>query len=448
MRFKVGVRSKVLGCATSVVVLMWFATPASGSAGLKVKPTAINFPKTVFGVIGDQSKSFSVHISNPKNGLLVTGLSLSIAGSDAADFQQTSTTCATSLSVGEKCTVTLIFAPTGLGQRTAIFNVSDDSTPVAGTVKLKGSGIPGKLTVTPKSLNFGKVAPFAMSSKSFDLINPNKVALNITAVGTSPVDGEYTTSGCVGQVAGASGHCTVSVNFIPNSTGTRKTALLITGDQANSPSRVELVGVGFGTPATATPTPTIKPTQTPEGPTPTPTATPTASTTATPTATPTPPPVGSCVPSSSLSVLVMGKDVVAYVPKGSWSNGLTGVSLVNVEGTNVTAGVIAGLDETISSCASDPAAAPPMTVCTGFRNNIWLIPAGSSPTVTKMTTAASLTTSISMNGGLCQNCAVAMDGVHHKAVIGLSLGGEGASSSLTSAQARLWNPPSSRKRNF
>src|SRR2546426_2233099 len=51
----------------------------------------------------------------------------------------------------------------------------------------------------------------------------------------------------------------------------------------------------------------------------------------------TPPPPGSCQPSSSLTVLVTGRNVVAYVPKGNWSvSHVTGVSVVNVEGTGVT----------------------------------------------------------------------------------------------------------------
>src|SRR4051812_11751563 len=46
---------------------------------------------------------------------------------------------------------------------------------------------------------------------------------------------------------------------------------------------------------------------------------------------------GSCQPSSSLSVLVSGSNVVAYVPKGNWSATLaTGVAAVNVEGTSIT----------------------------------------------------------------------------------------------------------------
>ena len=166
-------------------------------------------------------------------------------------------------------------------------------------------------------------------------------------------------------------------------------------------------------------TPTVTPTATIAA---TPTGTPTSTATATPTATPTPI-AGSCLPASSLAVLVTGSDAVAYVPKGSWSNPKTGVSIVNVEGASVTPGPLSGVTDAINSCASNPASTPPLTVCTANNNDVWLIPAGSNPTVTSMQSAA--TGTIIFTSGSCANCSVAMDAVHNKAVIGLSLGGAG-----------------------
>jgi Putative Ig domain len=46
-------------------------------------------------------------------------------------------------------------------------------------------------------------------------------------------------------------------------------------------------------------------------------------------------PTGACEPSSSLSVMVNGTNVVSYVPHGSWSSGSADVSVVNVEGSSV-----------------------------------------------------------------------------------------------------------------
>jgi hypothetical protein len=132
------------------------------------------------------------------------------------------------------------------------------------------------------------------------------------------------------------------------------------------------------------------------------------------------PPAGSCQPSSSLSVLVNGTNAVSYVPKGNWLNksGTTGVSLINIEGSSITPGVIATANA-VNSCASNPTLS--QTVCTANNTDVYVIPAGSTPTVTTLTSGGSST--ISFSGGFCTNCGVAMDAVHSKAVLGLSLAG-------------------------
>jgi hypothetical protein len=130
------------------------------------------------------------------------------------------------------------------------------------------------------------------------------------------------------------------------------------------------------------------------------------------------PPPGSCQPSSSLSVLVTGTNVVSYVPKGAWLGGSSGVSMVNVEGTSITPALIATANTT-NSCASNPTLN--QTVCTANNTDVYVIPAGNSPTVTTLSSGGS--GSIGFSGGSCTNCGVAMDAVHGKALIGLSIAG-------------------------
>jgi len=127
-------------------------------------------------------------------------------------------------------------------------------------------------------------------------------------------------------------------------------------------------------------------------------------------------PQGSCQPSSSLSVLVSGTNVVSYVPKGSWEGLATGVSAVNVEGSSVTPTQIPTAN-IVNSCASNPLTG--QTVCTANNTDVYLL--------TGTTLGSTLTSggsgSISFSGGSCTNCGVAMDAVHNKAVIGLSVNG-------------------------
>lgn len=131
------------------------------------------------------------------------------------------------------------------------------------------------------------------------------------------------------------------------------------------------------------------------------------------------PPVGSCQPSSSLSVLASGANVAAYVPKGSWSGGSTGVSVVTVEGSNTlpTTNPIATAS-TVNSCASNSVTG--QTVCTANNNEVYKISGlAAVPTVTTLMSSGGGT--IDFSGGSCTNCGVAMDAVNNKAVIGLSI---------------------------
>lgn len=126
------------------------------------------------------------------------------------------------------------------------------------------------------------------------------------------------------------------------------------------------------------------------------------------------PPVGSCQASSSLSVMALGTNVVSYVPKGNWLSGATGIGAVNVEGASIVNTLIPTSDG-INSCASNSVTG--VTVCTANNNKVYLL----SGTSVNTTLTSSGSGAISFSGGSCTNCGVAMDAVHNKAVIGLSL---------------------------
>jgi hypothetical protein len=134
-------------------------------------------------------------------------------------------------------------------------------------------------------------------------------------------------------------------------------------------------------------------------------------------------PVGSCQGSSSLSTLVSinGMNVSAYVPRGYWDGGSTGIAVVNVEGSSVlpttnpipTASVV-------NSCASNSVTGT--TVCSANDNHVYVIPGGTpTPTVTTLTSAGIGTTGFS--GGSCTNCGVAMDAIHNRAVVSMETAG-------------------------
>lgn len=130
-----------------------------------------------------------------------------------------------------------------------------------------------------------------------------------------------------------------------------------------------------------------------------------------------PPPVGSCAPSSSLAVAVVkGTNVVAYVPKGWWGSGATGISAVNVEGSALTPTAI-GTPNAVNSAASNSVTGE--TVATSNGTDVYLIK-GTSLTNT-LTDGGS--GNLDFSGGSPTTSGVAVDGTRNLAVLGLSVAG-------------------------
>jgi hypothetical protein len=121
-----------------------------------------------------------------------------------------------------------------------------------------------------------------------------------------------------------------------------------------------------------------------------------------------------------MSVLVLGTNVTAYVPKGCWGCGATGVSVVNIEGNSITNTLIPTAD-VINSCASN--AVTGQTVCTANNDKVYVFlgTALDSSVIPNPLTSGGVNV-ISFSGGSCTNCGAAMDATNNRALIGLSVG--------------------------
>lgn len=148
---------------------------------------------------------------------------------------------------------------------------------------------------------------------------------------------------------------------------------------------------------------------------------------------------GSCQPSSSLSLLVSGSNVVAYVPKGNWSvTPNTGVAAVNVEGSSITDTLIP-TTSVVNSCASNPVTG--QTVCTANNTDVYMIKGTAlDPAVATNPLTSAGNGVLFFSGGVCTNCGVAMDARHNKAVVALSLAGAGGFQFLNLGAAPAFEP--------
>ena len=125
--------------------------------------------------------------------------------------------------------------------------------------------------------------------------------------------------------------------------------------------------------------------------------------------------LAACLPSSSLAVLT-GRNVDAYVPKGSWAEGgQTGISLVPIEGTDAAAAI--ATPSLINSCSSNSATGE--TVCVDNSTGVYEI---TGHTLTATITSGS-NNFAGFSGGSCKNCGVAIDALTNTAVISGGFGG-------------------------
>jgi RHS repeat-associated protein/uncharacterized repeat protein (TIGR01451 family) len=126
--------------------------------------------------------------------------------------------------------------------------------------------------------------------------------------------------------------------------------------------------------------------------------------------------LASCLPTSSLSVLLQGNNVTSYVPNGSWSNGNRGIRFVPVEGDDVPTATIS-TPSAVNSCSSNSVTGE--TVCTANNTDVYLLQGGS---LTNSLKSGSNGTA-GFSGGSCQNCGVAINAVTNQAVIAMGLSG-------------------------
>jgi len=119
----------------------------NGIAGqLTLTPNPVNFPDTAVGSI-----SASQVITVTSTGAsAVTISSVALAGGNPGDFTITNTTCPVPpATLSSSCTVSVAFAPTAQGARSASFTVTSDGAGSPQTVTLTGNGV-APATSTPR----------------------------------------------------------------------------------------------------------------------------------------------------------------------------------------------------------------------------------------------------------------------------------------------------------
>jgi hypothetical protein len=207
---------------------------------IKLSTTSINF----WIVLDFSTAAFkSVTMRNSGNtALQIT--SISIGGTNAADFRISSNGCGTTLAASSACTVNVRFTPQAAGTRTATLNFVDDVANSPQSVSLSGTGT--MVYVSPISLTFAAQSVGTTSTAknvTIKNVGPGSLTISgITITGTN--SGDFSQTNKCGATLAMNGGCTIAVRFTPSAIGTRTATLRVDDSDPTSPELVSLTGTG------------------------------------------------------------------------------------------------------------------------------------------------------------------------------------------------------------
>ena len=196
-------------------------------------------------VIGTSSPSQTVTLTNT-GVLTLTISSISVTGTITSDFGQTNT-CDAGLPPGGRCTITITFAPTQIGPRTASVTVTDNGVGSPQNIALSGAGVVTgpNATLSATSLTFAmQLVGTTSLAKSVMLSNYGTVALSVSFSITGTYPHDFAQNNTCGSSVAPGASCTISVSFKPTGINARTANLSITDNSPGSPQTVSLSGTG------------------------------------------------------------------------------------------------------------------------------------------------------------------------------------------------------------
>ncbi len=110
-------------------------TGGGGAPQIAFSPAVVTFGSQP---VGSTSPSNTVTISNTGSAVLNIA-TMALAGTNAAEFSMT-TTCGGAVTAGASCSLSILFTPQAMGQRTATLTMSDNGSGAVQTVVVTGTG--------------------------------------------------------------------------------------------------------------------------------------------------------------------------------------------------------------------------------------------------------------------------------------------------------------------
>ena len=247
--FAVAFQPTAVGPAVAAVTIVssdsvnpTLAVPLSGTGvGLNLSATSVYFGNWSLGTV---SAATNITLTNASTAA-VTLSTFTLGGANPGDFQF-NTNCGATLNAGAACRISLRFAPTVTGPRSAALSIptSLSATPMA--VTLSGTGISPVLALSPTALAFPVQTPGTVSpAQTVTVSNTGNGTMTINSIslgGANPNQFRRTTTCGATLAAGAS--CTVSVQFAPTNGATRTATLNVNVAAPAVSASVSLTGTG------------------------------------------------------------------------------------------------------------------------------------------------------------------------------------------------------------
>jgi HYDIN/CFA65/VesB-like, Ig-like domain/Cep192 domain 4 len=219
------------------------ATPQpTVAATLKFHPRKLHFPRRiVLNATGVTSNPKHIVLRNPRNKHQDQTITIDSMTTGTSEFAVSSTDCPTQLAPGTKCNVYVTFTPAAAGARADTLTITTNALDAAIPIPLAGTGMAGKLKLSPAPLAFGKATSGTPTPKTITLTNRYPIPMDITGVSTD--DPEFAATNTCAVIAPQSS-CPMTVTFTPAGAGPHSATLTVTYDSAGSPASLKLTGTG------------------------------------------------------------------------------------------------------------------------------------------------------------------------------------------------------------
>jgi sugar lactone lactonase YvrE len=224
-----------------------------------------SFDQTTLTFLGQPlniaSQTQSVKLTN-SGAATLTGIGVTIAGTNPGDFSQTNT-CTATLAAGANCSITVTFTPTVAGARAAKLSIADNAFGNPQSVTLNGTGqvgvpvdvvTPNPIAFTPQPVNTASAAiPVTVSNATG---TGALIISNIAFGGANAADFSQTnTCGNLPATVAIGATCTINVVFTPASVTppARVATLTLTDNAADSPVSLPVTGTATAADISFTP---------------------------------------------------------------------------------------------------------------------------------------------------------------------------------------------------